>query len=84
MSPLRQQIAQSLLESDNVFKRLFQKHQQLDKQLKDMGKRVYLTAEQESEIHRLKKLKLKNKDEMEAILERHADRNESKGTHTGP
>lgn len=66
------QIIDRLVKSNVTFKKLFEKHRDLDSRLRDMDKKVYLTPEQQTEISRLKKLKLRNKDQMEAILSQHA------------
>ncbi len=60
-----------LLKTDEHFRQLYEEHRALDHQLKELDKRLYLTTEQQLEVTKLKKLKLKNKDRMEEILVQH-------------
>jgi uncharacterized protein len=52
----------ALVEKDPEFKALVQEHRMLDEKLKEFGRKVYLTADEEVERKRLQKLKLAKKD----------------------
>lgn len=67
----RQSLVHSLLESNETFKHLYEQHRDLDLQVREFDKKIYLNSEQQMEVARLKKLKLKNKDQMEAIISSH-------------
>lgn len=56
---------------DPVLRSLYQEHKSLDKRLAKLGKKPYLTAAEEREEQRLKKLKLVGKDRIMKILERY-------------
>ncbi len=43
-------------------------HEELERQVRELERRVYLSAEEEGELKRIKKLKLAGKDRMEAML----------------
>ena len=64
----RQNLVHSLLESNETFKHLYEQHRDLDRQVIEFDKKIYLSSDQQLEVARLKKLKLRKKDEMEAIL----------------
>lgn len=52
----------ALVEKDPEFKALVREHRMLDERLKEFGKKVYLTPDEEIERKRLQKLKLAKKD----------------------
>jgi len=52
----------ALVEKDPEFKALVQEHRMLDEKLKEFGRKVYLTPDEEIERKRLQKLKLAKKD----------------------
>ena len=43
-------------------------HSQLDRQVSELESRLHLSADEEMELKRIKKLKLAGKDRMEAML----------------
>ena len=45
-------------------------HRAIDEQLQELERRVYLTADEELEVHRLKKLKLAKKDQIQSLRTR--------------
>ncbi len=55
-------IALSLCERDAEFLELWQEHQNLKKQLKDLESKSFLDSEEEQEVKRIKRLKLQGKD----------------------
>ena len=64
----RQSLVHSLLESNETFKHLYEQHRDLDRQVLEFDKKTYLSSDQQLEVARLKKLKLRKKDQMEAII----------------
>ncbi len=60
-----------LMETDESFRTLATQHCQYKKQLEAFAARPYLTAEEQVEETRIKKLKLKLKDQMQDILDRY-------------
>jgi uncharacterized protein YdcH (DUF465 family) len=60
-----------LMETNEEFRRLAQEHCEYKKKLEALSSRIYLTPEEQVEEVRLKKIKLKLKDQMEEILNRY-------------
>jgi len=60
-----------LLETDEDFRRIATEHCQYKKQLEAFGARPYLTQEEQVEETRIKKLKLKLKDQMQEMIDRY-------------
>lgn len=60
-----------LLESSDVFRQLTTDHHTLDDRLKRLAGKPHLTDDEQLEEVRLKKEKLRLKDQMEALLRRH-------------
>jgi uncharacterized protein YdcH (DUF465 family) len=65
------ELLQSLLPSNEELASLWHEHMELEKKLDDMSTRVYLTAEEQVEFQRLKKVKLAGRDRIESILAEH-------------
>ncbi|NJC86964.1 MAG: DUF465 domain-containing protein [Desulfuromonas sp.] len=66
-----QALIQQLCEENPRFRLLFEEHVLLEKQLREWDDRVYLSPEEEIDRHRVQKLKLAGKDEMESILRKY-------------
>jgi uncharacterized protein len=60
-----------LMETDEEFRSLATQHCQFKKQLEALASRPYLTPEEQVEESRIKKLKLRLKDQMQEIVDRH-------------
>jgi uncharacterized protein YdcH (DUF465 family) len=60
-----------LMETDEEFQRLATQHCQYKKQLEALASRPHLTLEEQVEETRIKKLKLKLKDQMQEIIDRY-------------
>jgi uncharacterized protein YdcH (DUF465 family) len=67
---LERELREKLLETDEEFRTLSEKHQQLDSRLQELASRAYLADSEQIEEVTLKKRKLQLKDRMEDILRR--------------
>lgn len=63
-----QSLIQQLCEENPRFRLLYEEHALFERQLRELDGRVYLTPDEELDRHRMQKLKLAGKDEMESIL----------------
>ncbi|MEM4658725.1 MAG: YdcH family protein [Candidatus Methanosuratincola sp.] len=59
------EIIAQLLERDDEFKSLYERHRELDSQVASLEAKAHLSPEEEVEVKRLKKLKLSIKDQLE-------------------
>lgn len=66
-----EELIQTLLEHDAELKALYEEHLDLERQLEDFNRRLYLTPEQEIARKQLQKRKLLGKDRIMQILEEH-------------
>jgi uncharacterized protein YdcH (DUF465 family) len=64
-------VRQSLLAQDPEFRRLAEEHSRCESQLEQILKQPYLNSEDLIQETYLKKLKLRLKDQMELMVERH-------------
>jgi len=64
-------VREQLLASHEEFRRLAQEHTQYSQRLESLIEKRYLTDDEKMEEVRLKKLKLRLKDQMELIEQRH-------------
>ncbi len=62
------QIVEKLLEGDKEFKRIYFEHRELNEIIDRFESKDTLTLEDETEVKRLKKIKLSLKDRMESII----------------
>lgn len=60
-----------LMQTDEEFRRLAEQHTQYHQQLEALESKAHLTPQEEVEEHRLKKLKLHLKDQMNQIMSRY-------------
>ena len=68
MDPRVQDQLEALRKSDPEVDSLIQKHRALDEQVTHLAEKPFLTAEEDVELHRLKKEKLRLKDKLEAAI----------------
>ena len=68
-------VREQLLASHEEFRRLAQEHSQYSQRLESLIEKRYLTEEEKLEEVRLKKLKLRLKDQMQLIEQRHGLQN---------
>ncbi len=64
-----QNLLQNLIDNNPRFRMLYENHILLEKQLLEFEKRTFLSADEEIEKNKVKKLKLIGKDEMETIVQ---------------
>ncbi|MBI3397996.1 MAG: DUF465 domain-containing protein [Deltaproteobacteria bacterium] len=70
MRTLNRDFLRRLLEKDSEFRKIYEAHRDYEKKAAKLGKKIYLTKEEEAEEKRLKKLKLMHKDRMEEMVSR--------------
>jgi uncharacterized protein YdcH (DUF465 family) len=70
MENTQDELKAHLMNTDEEFRSLAEQHAQYHKQLEALEAKPRLTPEEEMEEHRLKKLKLRLKDQMNAIISR--------------
>ncbi len=68
MEQIAEEIKAHLMQTNEKFRQLAEQHSQYKKQVEELEAKHALTTEEELEEHRLKKLKLHIKDEMEQIV----------------
>ena len=71
MENTQDELKAHLMKTDEEFRHLAEQHAQYHTQLEALEAKQHLTPEEELEEHRLKKLKLRLKDEMNWIMSRH-------------
>ncbi|HWY46896.1 MAG TPA: DUF465 domain-containing protein [Bryobacteraceae bacterium] len=75
MENTQDELRAHLMKTDEGFRRLAEQHAQYHKQLEAIEAKPHLTPEEELEEHRLKKLKLRLKDQMNGIISRNRAQN---------
>lgn len=68
MEEYDQSVVQRLCEKNARFRMLYEEHLLLEKDLRELDTKTYLSPEEELERKKVQKLKLVGKDEMERIL----------------
>lgn len=68
---IQEEIKAHLMNTSEEFRTLFNQHHEYDRLVEALEAKHVLTAEEEVEEHRLKKLKLHAKDEMERMIAEH-------------
>ena len=63
-----EEIIDALKRENEEFRRLYQEHRELDSRLSEFNKKLYLTPEEEVEMHRIKKEKLYKKDKIAELI----------------
>jgi uncharacterized protein YdcH (DUF465 family) len=71
MEITQDQLKAHLMESDEQFRQLVSQHAEYKKRVEELESKSHLTPEEQFEESRLKKLKLRLKDQMTAIMNRH-------------
>jgi uncharacterized protein len=65
-----EELKSHLMQTDEAFRRLAEQHLRYHEQLEALEAKSHLTPEEEVEEHRLKKVKLQLKDQMNQIISR--------------
>jgi uncharacterized protein YdcH (DUF465 family) len=65
-------VREQLMVSNQEFQRLYEEHEHYDEQLQQISHRKFLSEQDQAEEIRLKKLKLRAKDQMEDLIHRAA------------
>ena len=71
MENTQEELKTHLMQSDDEYRRLAEQHNGYHQQLEALEAKSHLTPEEEVEEHRLKKVKLQLKDQMNQIVSRH-------------
>lgn len=71
MEQHNEELKAHLMATDQQFQTLAEEHSRLHKQLEEIEAKAHLTLEDEAEEIRLKKQKLRLKDEMNALMARY-------------
>jgi len=66
-----EELIQQLIAHDGELKQHYEEHLDLERQLAELNRRLYLTPEQELEKKQLQKRKLHGKDRIMEILDKH-------------
>lgn len=69
------ELIEKYINKDVELKKYVEEHGDLEKKLNELKNKPYLTAEQEAEVKRLKKIKLAGRDKIEEILKRYRQNN---------
>ena len=70
MENTQEELKAHLMQTDEQFRRLADEHHRCHEQLEALEAKSHLTSEEEVEEHRLKKVKLQLKDQMNQIISR--------------
>ena len=71
MENTQEELRTHLMQTDEEFRHLAEEHTRYHQQLEALEAKSHLTTEEEVEEHRLKKVKLQLKDQMNAIISRY-------------
>jgi len=69
------ELIEKYIEKDVELKKYVEEHGKLEKKLEELNNKPYLTADQEVEVKKLKKIKLAGRDRIEEILKRYRQNN---------
>jgi len=71
MENMQEDLKAHLMQTDDEFRQLAARHSEYHQQLETIESKAWLTPQDEVEEHRLKKLKLRCKDQMIQIMNRY-------------
>lgn len=69
------ELIQKYINTDPELKRYMEEHEEFEKKLEELNRRIYLTPEEEVERKKIQKLKLAGRDRIEAILAKYRSPN---------
>ena len=69
---LESEIKAHLMQTSEEFRKLANQHLEYKRKVEELEAKHFLTEQEEAEEHRLKKLKLHLKDDMERMIHEHA------------
>ena len=72
-------VKEYLLQSNEEFRKLAQQHSGYDEKLSELLRKSFLSEDEKVEEVRLKKLKLRVKDQMEVLIQRHNQASRQRG-----
>jgi len=75
MEKYDEELISQWVDKDPELKRHVEEHREFERKLKELEKKAFLTTEEETERKNLKKLKLRGKDQIEAILSKYRIKN---------
>ena len=68
-----------LHKEDHTYNRLNAAHKDIERKIDELDKHLFLTTEEQTEITKLKKLKLQHKDKMQRLLKTYGTLNKNNG-----
>ncbi len=71
------ELIQKYFDVDAELKRYVQEHEEFERRLEELNRRLYLTPAEEVERKKIQKLKLAGRDRIEAILAKYRSQNNS-------
>lgn len=69
------ELIQKYINTDPELKRYMEEHEEFEKKLEELNRRIFLTPEEEVERKKIQKLKLAGRDRIEAILAKYRSPN---------
>ncbi|HJX31252.1 MAG TPA: DUF465 domain-containing protein [Thermodesulfobacteriota bacterium] len=75
MEKYDEELISQWVDKDPELKRQVEEHREFERKLEELEKKTFLTTEEETERKNLKKLKLRGKDQIEAILSKYRIKN---------
>ena len=75
MEKYDEELISQWVDKDPELKRQVEEHREFERKLEELEKKAFLTTEEETERKNLKKLKLRGKDQIEAILSKYRIKN---------
>jgi uncharacterized protein YdcH (DUF465 family) len=74
MEKYDEELISQWIDKDQELRKYVEEHKEFKRKLKELEKKPYLTTAEETEIKKLKKLKLRSKDRIEAILSQYRNK----------
>lgn len=71
MEKYDEELISQWIDKDPELKRQVEEHREFERKLDELEKKAFLTTEEETEMKKLKKLKLRGKDQIEEILSKY-------------